>query len=102
MSASLNLRMKHSPVEGWVYAVSTEPIGTSSMAPNSSEKGFTLTVWPVVDSILQLEPAHIVSACESNSLVLVETVGTFDALPMQRPCTELNIVEDINLVTAEI
>ena len=102
MSASLNLRIKHSPVEGWVYAVSTEPIGTSSMAPNSSEKGLTLTVWPVVDSVLQFEPAHIVSACESNSLLLVDMAGTFDALPMQRPFIVLNISEDINLVTAEI
>ena len=85
-----------------MYAVRTEPIGTSSMAPNSSEKGFTLTVWHVVDYVLQLEPAHIVSACESNSLVLAEIVGAFDALPMQRPCTDLNIVKDMNLVTAEI
>ena len=72
------------------------------MAPNSSEKGFTQTVWPEVDSVLQLEPAHIVSTCESNSLMFVEVVETFDTLLMQLHCTELNIVEDMNLVTAEI
>ena len=94
--------MKHSPGDGCMYAVSTEPMGTSSMAPNSSENDLTLTVWPVVDSVLQFEPAHIVSACESNSLLLFDMVGTFDALPMQRPFMELKIDEDINLVTAEI
>ena len=85
-----------------MYAVSIEPIGTSSIAPNSSEKGFTLTVCPEVDSVLQFAPAHIVSACESNSLVLVGVVGTFDALPMHLPSTELYIENGINLVFAAI
>ena len=61
--------MKDSPEEGCLYDVSTEPIGTYSIAHRSSEKGLTLTVWPVVDSTLQLNSAHIVSTCESNSYV---------------------------------
>ena len=38
--------MKFSLVWGCTYAVATVLIGTSSIAPKSSEKGLTLTVIP--------------------------------------------------------
>ena len=63
--------------------MATVPIGTSSIAPKSSEKGLTLTaIHCLKDIVLQLAPAHIVSAWESNSLVSSDTAGCCEACPI--------------------
>jgi hypothetical protein len=63
--------MNVSPVCGLSYAIAALMIGTFSKVPCLLEYPVTLTLYPVCSMILQLGPATQVSACESNSQVLI-------------------------------
>ena len=59
-----------------IYTVITVPMGTSSMSPISSTKGWILNMTPGLSvTALHLSPSYTISVCEYKSRVSVDTTG---------------------------